>query len=90
MRTTIDLPDELYRTLKARAALGGISLRELIQRLIEQGMRSTRAAGPASAGRRDPPPVIVPPRGARIPAVSRADLKRLEEAEDEARHDRFA
>lgn len=90
MRTTIDLPDELYRTLKARAALSGVPLRELLQRLIEQGLRSTTAAGPASAGRREPPPVVIPLRGVPIPAVSRAELKRLEEAEDEAKHERFA
>ncbi|MBI3926759.1 MAG: ribbon-helix-helix protein, CopG family [Armatimonadetes bacterium] len=33
MRTTIDLPDDLYRTLKARAALNRVTLRELIRRV---------------------------------------------------------
>jgi hypothetical protein len=28
MRTTIDLPDELYRDVKARAALEGLSMRD--------------------------------------------------------------
>jgi hypothetical protein len=39
MRTTVDLPDDLYRALKARAALSGTTMRELIRRLIEQGLR---------------------------------------------------
>ena len=40
MRTTLDLPDELMRHLKARAALEGRSLRELTQELIERGLRA--------------------------------------------------
>jgi hypothetical protein len=35
MRTTIDLPENLYRTLKARAGLSGITMRQLVQQLIE-------------------------------------------------------
>src|SRR5204862_6920792 len=37
MRTTIELPDGLYRTLKARAGLSGTTVREVIHRLIEKG-----------------------------------------------------
>jgi len=88
MRTTIDLPDDLYRALKARAGLNGVKLRQLIQRLIEQGLRST--SGGTAARKHDPPPIIIPPRGVPIPAVSRAELARIEEEEDEAKHARFA
>ncbi len=84
MRTTIDLPDDLYRTLKVRAGLRGITLRQLVRRLIEQGLRSP-GTEEVFAGRRSPPPVIIPRRGAPIPAVSRAELTRMEE-EDEAKH----
>jgi len=89
VRTTIDLPDDLYRSLKARAALSGTTLRKLIQRLIEQGLRETRGHPPAT-GRREPPPVIIPRRGVPIPAVARAKTRRLEEEEDEAKHARSA
>ena len=85
MRTTIDLPDELYRTLKARAALNGIALRKLVQHLIVQGLHSTTLSPPADTGRREPPPLVIPKRGVAIPAVSRKRLRRLEEAEDEAK-----
>ncbi|MGD0223930.1 MAG: hypothetical protein ABSF71_16495 [Terriglobia bacterium] len=84
MRTTIDLPENLYRTLKARAGLSGITLRQLVQQLIEQGLRSPRVE--ASEGRHGPPPVIIPPRGVRIPALSAEEIRRIEEEEDEAKH----
>lgn len=82
MRTTIDLPDNLYRTLKARAGMSGLTLRELVQQLIEQGLRSPRIEAP-SAGRRAPPPVIIPSCGVAIPALSPEETGRIEEAEDE-------
>lgn len=89
MRTTIDLPEDLYRTLKARAGLSGVRLSELVRRLIEQGLRS--AAGISQSGHGfGPPPVIVPPRGKPIPAISRKGLRRIEEDEDEAKHARSA
>ncbi|MGD1105043.1 MAG: hypothetical protein ABSA59_23600 [Terriglobia bacterium] len=84
MRTTIDLPESLYRTLKARAGLSGITLRQLVQQLIEQGLRSPRAE--SGEGRRVPPPVIIPPRGVPIPALSREQIRRTEEEEDEAKY----
>jgi len=35
MRTTVDIPDSLYRRLKSRAALRGCSVKELILRGVE-------------------------------------------------------
>lgn len=35
MRTTVDLPDELYRHAKSEAALRGVRLRDL----VEEGLR---------------------------------------------------
>ena len=84
MRTTIDLPETLYRTLKVRAGLSGITMRQLVQQLIEKGLRSPRAE--SGEGRHVPPPVIIPPRGVRIPALSREEIRRIEEEEDEAKH----
>ena len=88
MRTTIDLPDDLYRTLKARAAFGGTTLRALILQLVEQGLRQPETR--ADTGRRKPPPVIVAPRGVPIGSLSAVELRRIEEEEDEARHARPA
>lgn len=87
MRTTIDLSDDLHRALKVRAAATGITLRDLVQRLIEQGLRQpSEVTGRAD----DPLPVIIPARGRPIPAVPRAELARLEEEEDLAKHARSA
>lgn len=85
MRTTIDLPEELYRTLKARAALGGTTLRDLIHDLIIQGLRQPPGAGRWPQAGRDAPPVVIPSRGHPIGALAAAELRRLEEREDEGR-----
>ena len=85
MRTTIDLPEDLYRTLKVRASMSGLTLRELVNQLIEQGLRSPKSD--PSAGRRYPPPVIILPRGAPIRAVSRQEVRQIEEEEDEGKYE---
>jgi len=87
MRTTVDLPDELYRTLKTRAAISGVTLRELIRGLIEQGL-SEAGQQPAS-GERPDPPVIVPSTGRTI-SFTPEDIHRLEEEEDLERYGRSA
>ena len=38
MRTTLDLPDETFRQLKAQAALSGLKLKELVTQFIERGL----------------------------------------------------
>ena len=50
MRTTVDLPDELFVAAKKRAA----ELREPLRALIERGLRAelARADGPAKQPRR--------------------------------------
>lgn len=85
MRTTIELPDELFRTLKTRAVISGLTLRQVVQQLIEQGLRSPRE-GATGSSRRPPPPIIIPPRGVKIGAVSRKEIRRFEEEEDEAKY----
>jgi len=88
MRTTIDLPDDLYRVLKARAGLRGVTLRQLIQRLIEEGLRSS-PSGAAPRNRPGSPPIIIPRRGVPIAALSPAELARTEEEDDEAKYARL-
>lgn len=55
MRTTLDLPDELMRHLKARAALEGRSLRDLALDLIERGLR---APAPSAKAVSSPLPTV--------------------------------
>ncbi|MFY9793704.1 MAG: hypothetical protein WA474_10115 [Candidatus Sulfotelmatobacter sp.] len=40
MRTTVDIPDPLYRELKGKAAKEGRSVKEVILRSVEQELRS--------------------------------------------------
>ena len=82
MRTTIDIPDDLYRTLKTRAALSGSSLRDVIQQLLESGLRQAEAPLPRSTADRPPPPVIISASGSPIPALTSGELKQLEEEEE--------
>jgi hypothetical protein len=38
MRTTVDLPDPLFKQIKAEAALRGMKLREFIMRALERAL----------------------------------------------------
>jgi hypothetical protein len=51
MRTTLELPDPLFARLKARAASERVTLKQLLSRYVEQGLRATpdRAAPMRSA-----------------------------------------
>jgi hypothetical protein len=40
MRTTIDLPDELFRHVKAAAAAQGIKLREFVTAALERALQT--------------------------------------------------
>ena len=43
MRTTVDIPDPTYRQLKARAALCGCSVKELILRGVEVELNAEKS-----------------------------------------------
>ena len=54
MRTTIDIPDAMYRRLKARAAREGRSAKSLILESVDQILVAT----PPAAGRRVTLPIV--------------------------------
>lgn len=60
MRTTIDLPDALYRHIKARAALEGVPVKTLVGTLLQRGLALADAPAPISPARSAPPTVEVP------------------------------
>jgi hypothetical protein len=72
MRTTIDLPDELFRKVKAAAALEGVKLKDLIARLIENGLRQGQRQ--ERRGKRPPLPELIPATGRVIPLFSSAEI----------------
>ena len=81
MRTTLDIPDELYRQLKARAGLMGTTVKELLTSYVEGGLR--QASRPA-ARRRSALPVIA--RGRKvIPGVTADVMARVDDEEDRAK-----
>jgi len=85
MRTTIDLPDPLFRRVKAAAAMEGTSLKELITRFVEQGLLQGRAEPRRKQPPRSTPPEIRPRTGSPIPALTNADIEGLLEAEEAER-----
>lgn len=54
MRTTVDIPDRLYRRLKARAAHEGISVKALVLRGVERELEPA----PARKGHRVKLPLV--------------------------------
>jgi hypothetical protein len=82
MRTTIDLPDPLFREVKTRAASEGMKLRELVIRYLEAGLRG-RGPGhrEAVAPSRTPLPVFRQPNGTVIPARTNAEIFEILDAE---------
>ncbi len=52
MKTTLDIPDEIFRQAKARAALRGVSLRQFVTEALEEKVSPSPSARPGS----DEPP----------------------------------
>ncbi|MEA2601732.1 MAG: hypothetical protein QOF89_2724 [Acidobacteriota bacterium] len=85
MRTTIDLPDELFRQAKARAALDGLKLKDLITRFVEQGLRpSAQSSAAPLRRRRSELPVTRAATGRTLPALTNAEIHRILEEEETA------
>ena len=65
MRTTIDLPDALFRRAKSTAALRGTSLKDLLVAAVEKELAGQETAPPAA------------PRRMRLPLVQLQGTRRL-------------
>lgn len=59
MRTTIDLPDALYRQIKVRAALQGMPVRALVSELLQRGLMAPEKRPLGKPGRSQPPCIEV-------------------------------
>jgi hypothetical protein len=82
MRTTIDLPDELFRQAKAKAALDGLKLKDLIARYVEQGLRGTPSQTAPRRRERSELPVARAAKGRALPALSNAEIQRILDEEE--------
>lgn len=85
MRTTIDLPDELFRQAKARAALDGMRLKDLIARFVEQGLRGGAVSpGAPARRRRSELPVARAATGRTLPDLTNAEIHHILDEEEAA------
>lgn len=82
MRTTIDLPDELFRQAKAKAALDGLKLKDLIASYVEQGLRGTPSQAAPRRRERSELPVARAATGRALPALSNAEIHRILDEEE--------
>ena len=83
MRTTLDLPDETFRKLKAEAAMRGYKLKELVAEFIERGLNE----GPLPPTAQSPRPIYAIPiareaDGTVTPALSNVQLQAILDDED--------
>jgi hypothetical protein len=83
MRTTVDLPDELFRQVKAKAALDGVKLKQLITRYIEQGLQQAEnGLDSATQSRRSLLPIARKATGQVIPALTNRDIHTILDLEE--------
>lgn len=82
MRTTLDLPDPMFRELKTRAAREGVKMKELLAAFIEDGLRGARVARAGTPPVRSPLPVARRATGVPIPALSNKQIAKILDTED--------
>lgn len=84
MRTTIDLPDETFRQVKAKAALSGLKLKDLITLYVEQGLMGGPPSSSGPPRRRSELPVARAATGRTLPALTNAEIQRILDEEEAA------
>lgn len=80
MRTTLDLPDPVFRDLKTKAAREGVTMKELLTGFVEKGLYGVTQAEKKPV--RSPLP---PPRessGVVIPSLTNAEIDEIFLRED--------
>ena len=82
MRTTVDLPDELLRQAKAKAALDGMKLKDLIIRFVQQGLRQGTPPVAPLRRQRSELPVVRAATVRPLPALTNVDVQRILEEEE--------
>lgn len=85
MRTTIDLPDPLFREAKTRAVQSGMKFKDLVAQYIEQGLHGQLVAPDSQRREQVSLPVFRKTSGTAIPARSNAELFEILE-EDETHY----
>lgn len=81
MRTTIDLPDSLFREAKMRAVQNGVNFKDLVAQYIAAGLRGRNSSVDPMPLEEVPLPVFRSFGGPAIPARSNAELFEILERE---------
>lgn len=58
MKTTLDLPDELMRAIKVRAAQQGRKIKDVVTELLRSGLSQTHSGAPIPTPRRVQLPLV--------------------------------
>jgi hypothetical protein len=87
MRTTVDLPDHLFRAAKAEAAARGETLKELLTRALTNELGT--AVAPRQPGRRVQLPLIKGTSGRKINLTNVQIEQILAEEEAEHHHGKY-
>ncbi len=92
VRTTLDIPDPLFKEVKTRAVQQGVKLKDLVASYIEAGLRGP-AVLPQEAfpgGKRAGLPVAIPFESGKVShlAMTNAQLHEIMDAEDLAEYRR--
>lgn len=82
MKTTLEIPDELYRAVKAKAAIEG----KPVTQLVVESLRSTMAGKAEPVYKIEFPIIKSKPGGKKI---TLAQVKRAQDAMDEEEVNRF-
>lgn len=79
MRTTIELPDELFREAKTCAVQQGTTLKKLMIQFVRAGLGARALDADASPARRAAPPVAIRriPGQRPLPALTNAEIQAL-------------
>jgi len=88
MRTTLDLPDPLFREVKTRAVQQGVTLKDLLAQYIQAGMNAPASEASRVPRAHVPLPYFRKTEGPAIPARSNAEIFAILEGEDIANHSR--
>ena len=81
MKTTIDIPDELFRKAKATAAMRGESLREFITGALERRLETAGSPAPDSGGWRSAFGLADRATVGSIDRIISGDLERIDRSE---------
>ena len=80
MRTTLDLPDALFRDLKIKAAAEGVTLKELVTGFVEKGLYDSPESEKKPIRSPLPPPLTS--SGGTIPSLTNAEIDKIFLEED--------